>query len=782
MCTNCIRTFSKTINSSHLGGREMLTEQQFFEKYNVNESQKKAIEETEGYIRLSAGAGSGKTLTLAARFVYLTDYFDILPDNILCVTFTAKAAKEMQKRIRKMSSTGAEGSLVKTYHGFCVEVLKRDNTRLHFNTDFEIIDEEMMEKLFRDYYKKYGFTLKSGELKNLKFYLGSFKNNNNSYYIKAMTGMNSSSDKEILRDFEKKILDYLIGKLGLSIEVANVAATVLSEYMLHQVRKGDLDFYDLLNFTLYLFEHDDVVRSYWQERLQYIMVDEFQDSSEKELKLLEYLQAKHTNLFIVGDSDQAIYGFKGGDVNLFLDFPDKFQPCTDLLLEENYRSTEEIVNLSNDLIKNNAFRVDKVSKAMNGNGDKVMHFHCKKDKEEMKFIADEIKRLVESREYNYKDIALLVRSHNSKKPIESIFVLEDIPYTIADGTKYYSRKEIRTAIAYLKMILKDDNDAFDITVNQPARGIGESRVNRIISYANEHLCSHFEALKQLQDEPNFKNTKVHQYIRAVEYVRHHARKGAKVSTLLDEILRMSGYYDELRMGVNKERLENVDQLITSVVETENRKEEEYTLIEYIDKANEFMRKAEDDEEKDEVKVMTIHSSKGLEFPVVFVPYFNDGILPSQKALGAMENLEEERRLAYVALTRAEKRLYITESEGATERGTTKLPSRFLFEVNREQLNVPNIIPQSILELLEQQTNIQIPQQNAEEFIIGQIVQHEKFGKGEIVKVDEASYTIDFEKFSTSRTIKKSSGKLSLFINNENSSDVILIEQSFECKR
>lgn len=624
----------------------MRTEAEFFAHYRFNDDQRQAIELTDGYVRLSAGAGSGKTLTLAGRFVYLTDYCDILPDNILCVTFTSKAATEMQKRIRKMSATGAEGSLVKTYHSFCVEVLKKHNTRLHFNTSFDIITDETMERLFRQYYKKHGFSLKNAKLKDIKTYLGKFKSYERDWYIEAMTGMNDASDDAIQQCFYQKFYAYL-QTVHVHGEVAGVVATVLAEYMLYQIRNGHLDFYDLLHFTLYLFEYDDVVRSYWQDRLEYIMVDEFQDSSETELRLLTYLQGKHQNLFIVGDADQAIYGFKGGKVSLFLDFPKRFLPCHDLVLEQNYRSTKEIVLLSNALIRNNKERVDKTSNPQkDASGERVMHYHAKKDKQEMTFLADEITRLVATGAYMYKHIAVLVRSHTSKKPIEQIFVQHHVPYTIADGLKYYSRKEIQTAIAYLKMVLKNDEDAFYETVNEPARGIGESRIEALKRYANEHLCSGYEALQQLNETPLFKKTEAHRYIAAVERTRYDAKNGARVSTLLDEILRMSGYYDALRTGVNEERLEHVQQLISSIVAIEERKEEDYTLAEYIESADEFMRKAEDDEEKDEVKVMTIHSSKGLEFPVVFVPCFNEGIFPSQKSLGSIEHLEEERRLAY----------------------------------------------------------------------------------------------------------------------------------------
>lgn len=717
----------------------------------LNESQRKAVETTEGYIRLTAGAGSGKTRALVSRYLYLTDIDGISPDNILCITFTRKAADEMKKRIRDISTTNLEGALISTYHGFCYKVIREDAHRLHLKKEFEIIDDNKLEKTFRDIYKDLNLTIKDGELKYLQKALFEYKSKFS--YVTKMTGLSNCTYAENVLNFNHQLTNLLSqpNYRYLADEISRYSG-ILGHYLARQVEYANYDFFDLLEFTLHLFETDPYVLDKWQSRLEYIMVDEFQDSSPRENTLISYLAGKHQNLFVVGDPDQSIYSFKGGDISVFLDFNKNYPDVIDLQLYENYRSTEQIVEVSNQLISRNEIRIDKSSIPKRGKGEDVTHFHCKKDKQEMQFIVDEINKIIKEKKYQAKDknipyswknIAVIVRSHRSKKPIETAFVKAGFPYAIADGIKFYAKKEIQTAIAYIKMIENDYNESFLKSIKEPKRRVGEILLKKVEQTSDLKLCSYYEALKYLQqtNDPDFNKTSAREYIEVIEFMRT-TKSSTKLSTLIHNVLRASGYLNYLREGTNEQRIINVEDLIDSVLQLEIRRQQDVPLSEYIDILNEHTREA--DEEKDEIQIMTIHSSKGLEFKAVFLPHFNDGSLPNAKSLSDRIKLEEDRRLAYVAFTRAEDLLYITESEGLTERGSNKIPSRFLFDFDRSLLNEPFPLPQKFIESLLKEFSQSSGDPIAQcELNIGDKVKHHKFGIVTIKAVTDANYIIQF---------------------------------------
>ena len=719
----------------------------------LNESQRKAVETTEGYIRLTAGAGSGKTRALVSRYLYLTDIDGISPDNILCITFTRKAADEMKKRIRDISTTNLEGALISTYHGFCYKVIREDAHRLHLKKEFEIIDDNKLEKTFRDIYKDLNLTIKDGELKSLQMALFQYKSN--FPYVTKMTGLSNYTYAENVLNFNHQLSNLLSqpNYRYLADEISRYS-DVLGHYLARQVEYANYDFFDLLEFTLHLFETDPYVLDKWQSRLEYIMVDEFQDSSPRENTLISYLAGKHQNLFVVGDPDQSIYSFKGGDISVFLDFNKNYTNVIDLQLYENYRSTQQIVEVSNQLISKNEIRIDKSSIPKRGKGEDVTHFHCKKDKQEMQFIVDEINKIIKEKTYQAKDknipyswknIAVIVRSHRSKKPIETAFVKAGFPYAIADGIKFYAKKEIQTAIAYIKMIENDCNESFLKSIKEPKRRVGEILLKKVEQTSDLKLCSYYEALKYLQqtNDPDFNKTSAREYIEVIEFMRT-TKSSTKLSTLIHNVLRASGYLNYLREGTNEQRIINVEDLIDSVLQLEIRRQQDVPLSEYIDILNEHTREADEDEEKDEIQIMTIHSSKGLEFKAVFLPHFNDGSLPNAKSLSDRIKLEEDRRLAYVAFTRAEDLLYITESEGLTERGSNKIPSRFLFDFDRSLLNEPFPLPQKFIESLLKEFSQSSGDPIAQcELNIGDKVKHHKFGIVTIKAVTDANYIIQF---------------------------------------
>lgn len=722
----------------------------------LNDAQRKAVVATEGFIRLTAGAGSGKTRALVTRYLYLTDLIGIDPDNILCFTFTRKAAEEMKKRIAENSSMQMEGSRISTYHGFCHGVIREDGNRLHLKKEFEIIDENEQEKIFRQIYEDLGLTLKDGELADLNRSLSVYKSNSN--YIQWFEGLNTRSYQENLLAFAGQ-LNKILSNPNYRMELDEITrfSSTLSHYLSRQVKDTLFDFSDLLNLTLHLFANDSYVLEKWQNRMQYIMVDEFQDSSLREQMLLTYLSGKYKNLFVVGDPDQSIYSFKGGDINVFLDFTKTFPTAQDLYLNENYRSTQQIVDLSNQLIAKNTNRLDKQSIAKRDKGEPITHFHCKSDKQEMEFIINKIQEIIDQKNYSWKNIAIILRTHRSKKPLEQALVKAGFPYNIADGIKFYARKEVQQAIAYIKMLQSDDNDALLLTINTPKRRVGENLLNVIKQVADKHLCSYYQALKYLQAtaHPEFTKTQADDYIRTIDWLR--TRLDTPLSTLVSDLLRNSGYLQWLHQGANQSRIDNVEDLLDSIRLLEHRRQQPVSLAEYLQIVEEFTRTADEDEEKNEIQIMTIHSSKGLEFKVVFLPFFNDGLIPNAKSLSNIKLLEEERRLSYVAITRAEDVLFITDSEGQTERGSTKKPSRFLFDFDRSQIIEPKPInPELIQQFIQtfQKNEKLLSINETENRKVGDIVIHKVFGRGKIISITDKNYDIKFDIHEGNRTIGK----------------------------
>ena len=376
----------------------------------------------------------------------------------------------------------------------------------------------------------------------------------------------------------------------------------------------------------------------------------------------------------------------------------------------------------------------------------------------MAYIVDKIKEIIDSKEYSYKDIAVILRTHRSKKPIEQAFVKAGYPYTIADGLKFYAKSEVRIALAYIRMLLHSDNESFALTVNVPSRRVGEVLLKRVEDTADKNLCDFYEALKILQssNDPAFSRTQADEYIDVIEFMRSHVGK-VTLSTLVSDVLRMSGYLRYLREGANEEKINNVEDLIDSVRLLEERRQQSVSLEEYIELINEFTREADEDEEKDEIQIMTMHSSKGLEFKVVFLPLFNDGNIPSSKSTSDPSKLEEERRLAYVAFTRAEDLLVISDSEGLSERGKDKKPSRFLFDFDRNQLDEPNPLSEKQVEdfraFYGREKIIQETSQ-ADDIQVGSRVEHPVFGVGTVKAIDTKNYLITFESLPTDRTIGK----------------------------
>lgn len=609
----------------------------------LNPEQKAAVECTEGTIRVVAGAGSGKTRTLTHRYVRLLTTMGIPQSDILCMTFTNKAAQEMKTRISAMCPGGAAGDFVTTIHGFCVKFLRQEIYRLGYPQNFIIFDEEDMKALVKEVLEENGVERKSGIVGNYMEELGKFK---------AAT-------------------PYIQRFVLPSARINEADAPLLGRMILRQKRYFALDFDDLLFFALHLLNEFPEVRKKWQEQFQYVMVDEVQDCSKPEWELFTILSEHYGNLFIVGDGDQAIYEWRGAHPELFVNYV----PEHEFYLKMNYRSTARIVCASDCIIDRNKNRLPRTSVTMGGAGEKVQFHHCRNEKAEAETLARELRKTG----LPWKDMAVLYRATYLSRCIEQTLIREKIPYAIWGGVRFFERKEIKDALSYLRLVALDDDLSFKRIANVPSRKIGKKTVAFLKGYASSRGCSLFTALRENLER--LKNAKASQFVSLVLDARQ-VMADSGIAPLLENLLERSGLMAEYRADTEEERLENLQELLKSVrtYEEEN-KEEEVTVQTYLQDIALYTN-ADYQKDDDKVKLMTIHQAKGLEFPLVWVYGLNEGILPSHRTIRERgeAGLEEERRLMYVACTRAMRKLYWSDSEGFNvQNSLSKYPSRFIRE-------------------------------------------------------------------------------------------------------
>ena len=726
----------------------------------LNERQIEAVKATEGYYRVIAGAGSGKTKTLTNRFAYIVTELGISARNVLCVTFTNKAANEMKARIKRLLGDGYENALIATYHGFCVKVLKEDIYKLFFPANFKILDIGDQKKILEEIYNEYEIKLDYSSFEKTLEYI--YKEKTHLEYIPKM------SDPSYIFDPEK----------ALSLD-----EKIYIKYLAHQKKIYGLDFNDLIYFTIYLFENHEDVLEKWQDRMHYIQVDEFQDSSKKELDLINALCKKHNNLFVVGDPDQNIYEWRYSENRFLVHFDKNYPNVTTIILNQNYRSTPEILSVSNSLIEKNQNRVPKDLFTLNESGKKVEHIHLKSEAEESLWIVSKIKEIVEAKKKLYSDIAVLFRSSHVSRFIEQSLYTENIPYLIHGGVRFFDRMEIKDSIAFLKLTASNDDEALLRIVNVPKRQIGKSRVDylkRIQQELRENNSiekSLFEILRDNIGEYIFANTQAEDFVNIITEHREKAKdKNIKISDLLNSLLERTRYKEYISRSGDMERFDNVTELLASVTEFENQAGEDISLESYLQQLS-VMSDYESERSRNCVKLMTIHASKGLEFPFVIIAGMTEGIFPSRRTIDERKEngLEEERRLCYVAMTRAMSELYMTESEGKTYGEMRKLPSRFLFDVDAAHINVTGVIPEEIIKDLAMKVK-QLPAANSPgnntsqksvstfgKFNIGDKVSHRFFGAGEITGIDIQgdAYIINFANVGSAKPINKNYEGLTL---------------------
>ena len=695
---------------------------------DLNSRQAEAVTSTEGRIRVIAGAGTGKTKALTYRYAYLVNVLGIDPANILCLTFTNKAAAEMRQRIATMVHSGDYNDFVCTIDGFCVKFLRKEIHRLGFPKTFSILDEEDCKSLAKQTMDELG--LKRTE-KTVKEFLGQIA-------------------------VDKALNDYITTfMLPQAKWTDNMLKSNLGNYIHRQVKEYALDFDDLENFTNYILDKFKDAREYWQNQLNYIMVDEAQDCNLDNWQIIEKLAAGHRNLFVVGDPDQAIYEWRGAKPQRFV----QFASDKDVVLDENYRSTPKILNVANSVISYNKNRIPKDLFTRQPEGRAVIHFHAKTESEEMEWVATQIKILLDAGA-RLGDFAILYRSSWQSRAIEEALMKARIQYAIWGGTRFFERKEIKDCLAYLKLINdKNDDLSFERIANVPSRKLGDKFMTELKQRAKDGDASLFRALEKNTDSAALRKPGALEFLGLMNDCTQFAGNSL-VSDLLDRVLDKSGLKKMYREDQDEDRLENIDQLLQSVKFYESTHEaEENRLSEYL---QDIALYANQDYRKDTptVKMMTIHQAKGLEFPFVFIIGLSEGIFPNMRTIREYKKNgeEEERRLMYVAITRAQKALFLTESEGFNaSTKMNKYPSRFLTEIKREMFVTEGFMPEDLwkgtrnmMHVLDEETyNPGDRDDFASErteydspFEVGDVVVHNIFGVGTVVGVNKENTTFE----------------------------------------
>ena len=726
----------------------------------LNPPQQQAVCHTEGPLLILAGAGSGKTRVLTHRIAYLIEEKGVNPWHILAITFTNKAAQEMRDRVDKIVGFGSESIWVSTFHSTCVRILRRHIDRLGFDNSFAIYDTDDQKTLIKDVCRKLNIDTKIYKERSLLAQISQAKDN---LISPDEMEMNAAGD------YNKK-----------------KAAGVYREYQAALRRNNALDFDDLICKTVELFQNCSDVLDNYQERLRYIMVDEYQDSNTAQFKLISLMASKYENLCVVGDDDQSIYKFRGANIGNILGFERVFPQAEVIRLEQNYRSTRNILNAANGVIANNTERKPKTLWTDNQEGEKVHFRQFMNGYEEAEYVAGEIGRAHREGRLAYKECAILYRTNAQSRLFEEKFLMANIPYKIVGGINFYSRKEVKDLLSYLKTI---DNSMDDLAVrrilNVPKRGIGATTIGRVQDYADKMEISFYDALRVAEEVPSIKRSlpKIDSFVTFIQSLKS-KQEVLTVRELLEEVIDATGYVDELKAEDTEEarsRIENIDELISKTAAYEEMMEErgepaslsgfleEIALVADIDSV---------DPSQDYVLLMTLHSAKGLEFPCVFLTGMEDGIFPSYMTITADDRseLEEERRLCYVGITRAMKELTLTCAMQRMIRGENQYNkvSRFVREIPRELVELGHTVQEKKTKIVEMVTdsnrynqmkmafqakayqpkNFKVTKAASLDYKVGDTVRHMKFGTGVVKSIVEGGrdyeVTVDFDRFGVKK--------------------------------
>ncbi len=691
----------------------------------LNPEQLESVQTTEGAVRVLAGAGTGKTRALTSRYYYLTDALGVAPKNIVCMTFTNRAANEMKHRIRAALGD-MDLAYICTFHAFCVQLLKEDIHVLNFPKNFIILDVEDQKQMLLKIFEEMNITLRETTIKRTIDEVLEARKMFATSYIDYIYELNN---EELKAKFT---------------QTSDRNEEIFLRYLYEQKKCFGCDFNDIINFASYILDHFPDVLEKWQDRMQYVMVDEFQDVSERQYKIARLLSGKHGNLFIVGDPDQTIYSWRGSHVKLFLNFDKVYPDAKTILLTTNYRSIPEILHASNVLIEKNIIRFPKVLTPTRPSGELPLYNHAHSEKEEAEWIHGEIDKLVQSG-VSLNKIAVLYRAHYLTRPLEECFIEKGLPYKIFSGVEFYGRKEIKDVICYLRMLTAGDDMAFLRTINNPSRKIGKKKIAFLTYYAEENNLSLYNTLKENLDNPLFRGTQAVRYVESIEFVKQF-KETEKMGDILQMLLDRSGYEEFLRLQGDQERLDNVAELKRAI---ENAgQDDDATLDDFLSRIA-LLTNLDHEDDRESVKLMSIHTSKGMEYPYVFICGLNEGVFPSRR-INTPDEMDEERRLAYVAMTRAMDRLYLSDSEGTSNDNLFKYPSRFIFDAGKENIRfVKELDPH--LEIHTKNITSDFP---THIYKPGDKIEHPIFGPGTITAInpEESSYSILFNKLKTERNI------------------------------
>lgn len=725
----------------------------------LNEQQKEGVFTTEGAVLILAGAGSGKTGVLTHRIAHLIDDLGVNSYNILAITFTNKAAKEMKERVDRLVGMGADSAWIMTFHAACVRILRRYICRIGYDNNFTIYDTDDQKSVIKDILKRKNLDPKQYKDRTILSVISNAKDNlisPDDMYQSSGGNYNTMKTAEIYREYQE------------------------------QLKKNNaVDFDDIIGLTVKLFNEDKEVLRYYQERFRYIMVDEYQDTNRAQFNLIRLLAGGHGNLCVVGDDDQSIYKFRGADINNILDFEKYFNDAKIIKLEQNYRSTQKILDVANEVIKNNAGRKDKRLWTSVKDGTKVIFNVYENGYEEARGIAEDIAHRHLHDRKDYSDFAILYRTNAQSRSLEEKLIEKNIPYRIYGGINFYARREIKDILAYLKTI---DNTRDDLAVkrilNVPKRGIGAASVAKVDDYAYENDITFYVALRQAKEVPGLQRavSKVEGFVTQIEILKSKSQY-IGVGKLIEEIIETVGYSDYIDAESESdeqatERRQNIDELISKAVQYEETVDEpslsgfleEVALVADIDNL---------DENNDMVSLMTIHSAKGLEFPIVYLAGMEDGLFPSYMSIstGDESDIEEERRLCYVGITRAKETLIMSAARMRTVRGETQMnrTSRFVREIPKELLaeSAQMLKKNSEYSSITGKDHMELPirkrgqvafnsyqreaisntvfdkkTDSAPDYVVGDRVRHIKFGEGTVADMinggRDYEVTVDFD--------------------------------------
>lgn len=685
---------------------------------SLNDQQRAAVEATEGRIRVVAGAGSGKTRVIAHRYAYLVNEMGIDPGNILCTSFTNKSAREMTLRISRMVARGNYNDFVCTLHGFCVKFLRQEVHRLGWPATFHVLDESDAKQLAAETLDELHITRKDMPIKRVLEVVAHEKGTANTAYVAQYLAPTNPLPASSLHNI-----------FGLMIH--------------KQLKLFALDFDDLIYVTLYILETYPDVRKHWNNKLNYIMVDEAQDISATQWRLVELLARGTGNLFIVGDPDQAIYEWRGASPSLFVNF----KSHKDIILNRNYRSTPDILDVANSIIAHNINRVEKDLFTLQPYTKRVVHRHAKTEDEEAKWIAGSIADAIE-KGASPSEFAILYRAAHLSRAVEQALIQKGVKYSMWGGVRFFERAEIKSLLAYMRLVI-DGNDNLSLlrVLNVPSRKLGKVFVEHLKNLSAQTGLSYFETLRCNPGHPKLGRKQAQDFVDFILECRL-LLPDISISNLANYILERSGLKAEIRESGDDDRLDNLNELINSIktYEDENA-ENDPTPAKYLQDIALYTN-ADYRSDRDTVKLMTIHQSKGLEFPYVFLTGVSEGILPNYRSLRERkrDGEEEERRLMYVALTRAEKALFISESEGfLSSAKQPKYPSRFLPEIKNGLLKVEGDIPRELWEGTRQMVSFDEPDmpEMSPGLVVGMNVEHKIFGRGTIIEVGDTNVTVQF---------------------------------------